>query len=501
MVDDISQFKFPILTPYPGQVELMQQLYQNLQHPSSKLCMVESPTGTGKTLSTLCSILAYLDSYYGLGNEKENKISEINEEEDFVKWLKTQESYHSQHKKAKIAIENSQIHQKARKRILLGKNGIEPEEIGEDERCRIQKIFICSRTHSQLSQILKEFNRTDFKRNYSISVCGSRSQFCINSDLKNCKSDLELSERCKEAVKFSRCGHFNQENIEKSKFEILNSLDDIEDLMKSEKNAKFSPCPFYSLNRAAEESDVVLMTYSHLFMNLVNFEQGIVIIDESHNIEDALAGLFSNSLNRAYLQEIISSLDSYWKKFGNKMKESSILILKKFKILSFKVLALLNSYKSKNSTILQAAEFASSIDFDLKTALDIVCEAVDSKLLQKLHSFGDFTNKNIFQIQTFFSNLLNYHSLGVLAISESSLSFHLLDFKELLHKIVSKSKLTILMAGTLTPFDATLSCLKSDFNSTLLSYGHVIDKKRAFISALSSFVITEKTKSHHLVLK
>jgi regulator of telomere elongation helicase 1 len=52
------EFPFP---PYPQQEDLMSTLISGLQKQQNAL--LESPTGTGKTLCLLCSILAWKKSY------------------------------------------------------------------------------------------------------------------------------------------------------------------------------------------------------------------------------------------------------------------------------------------------------------------------------------------------------------------------------------------------------------------------------------------------------
>ncbi|KAG5651045.1 hypothetical protein H0H81_010079 [Sphagnurus paluster] len=49
---------FPFKPPYEIQVELMRHLYTSIEQ--KKVTVVESPTGTGKTLSLLCSSLTWL---------------------------------------------------------------------------------------------------------------------------------------------------------------------------------------------------------------------------------------------------------------------------------------------------------------------------------------------------------------------------------------------------------------------------------------------------------
>ena len=53
-----SLFGFPYPEPYSVQVDLMESLTQFLKSSESKVGLFESPTGTGKSLSLLCALLA-----------------------------------------------------------------------------------------------------------------------------------------------------------------------------------------------------------------------------------------------------------------------------------------------------------------------------------------------------------------------------------------------------------------------------------------------------------
>ena len=58
MPDSTNRFHHPF-QPYDIQVQLMQFVYDALDS-NKKVCIVESPTGTGKTLSLICSTVTWL---------------------------------------------------------------------------------------------------------------------------------------------------------------------------------------------------------------------------------------------------------------------------------------------------------------------------------------------------------------------------------------------------------------------------------------------------------
>lgn len=62
----------------------------------------------------------------------------------------------------------------------------EEDQSDEEEDKEKLKVYFCSRTHSQLSQFIKELRKTVFPNEMKIVCLGSRKNFCINEGLVNC---------------------------------------------------------------------------------------------------------------------------------------------------------------------------------------------------------------------------------------------------------------------------------------------------------------------------
>lgn len=56
----------------------------------------------------------------------------------------------------------------------------EGNESSDEEEEADFKIYFCSRTHSQLSQFVKELRKTAFASDLKVACLGSRKNFCIN---------------------------------------------------------------------------------------------------------------------------------------------------------------------------------------------------------------------------------------------------------------------------------------------------------------------------------
>ncbi|KAF7297812.1 Chl1 helicase [Mycena kentingensis (nom. inval.)] len=207
---------FPFATPYPIQVNLMKHLYSAIEH--RKVTIVESPTGTGKTLSLLCSSLTWLADERNrarkgvldeLGTEteagrdwvlaqtRERRARELEDEEREYEERLTQA-------RKREATMKKRAQARVNKRPKLDEHASEedpddaflPDEDPEDNISpavralmkqmekgtsnRVQeqeptctKIYYASRTHSQLSQILPELKRLKLSPLKITSVCDS----------------------------------------------------------------------------------------------------------------------------------------------------------------------------------------------------------------------------------------------------------------------------------------------------------------------------------------
>ena len=118
LADTDVYFPFP---PYDIQADYMKKVIQACS--SSSNALLESPTGTGKTLSLLCGSLA---------------------------WLRRERS--------KIA------------KLYGFDEPVPPEDVPQ--------IIYCSRTHSQLSQVQKELKNTAFEPR--VALIASRDHLCVN---------------------------------------------------------------------------------------------------------------------------------------------------------------------------------------------------------------------------------------------------------------------------------------------------------------------------------
>ncbi|KAI4329268.1 hypothetical protein L6164_021552 [Bauhinia variegata] len=255
---------------YDCQLVYMEKVIQSLEQKCNAL--LESPTGTGKTLCLLCATLAWRKSLGSFSTGKAVKVS--------------------QNSAGKGDVSTSQ-----------------PEDTG------LPTIVYTSRTHSQIRQVIQELKRTSYRP--KMIVLGSREQLCIHdrvSLLQGRTQNNVCRILCRRRGK-DHCNH-NQKvpGYLENNAHLGDEPIDIEDLVNVGK--RFGPCPYYLSKHLLKFADIVFAPYNYLIdrgyrdsLNL-NWSSSILIFDEAHNLESICADAASFDLPSWLLTACISEAKS-----------------------------------------------------------------------------------------------------------------------------------------------------------------------------------------------
>jgi chromosome transmission fidelity protein 1 len=111
----------------------------------------------------------------------------------------------------------------------------------------------------------------------------------------------------------------------------LATLPDIEDLYGL--GTTFQVCPYYAVRTAIPAAEVITLPYPLLLQQSarealgIKIEGNIVIIDEAHNIMDAIANVYASEICLSHLSRARPLLEVYVKKFGKKLKgENRVMV-------------------------------------------------------------------------------------------------------------------------------------------------------------------------------
>ncbi|CAF3501536.1 unnamed protein product [Rotaria socialis] len=243
-------------TPYPCQIAMLARIIKALQQ--SKNCLLESPTGTGKTLTLLCASLAW----------QQKEIEQFRMSTPFI--------------------ENKD-------------NATE----AQTKPTPVSRIFYCTRTHKQLEQIAKQLNNTVYKDKIRMTLLSSRDNYCIhpiiskgpNKSHECAKITRHNHDRSVTQGVNSECGYYERlrgkvaNDFLRPFAKPLPRVFDIEQFNDHCQNSH-GVCPYYTSRLLINDVQLILCPYNYLIdprvrnSMQVSITNAIIIIDEAHNIED-----------------------------------------------------------------------------------------------------------------------------------------------------------------------------------------------------------------------
>ncbi|KAM5245935.1 regulator of telomere elongation helicase 1 [Ctenodactylus gundi] len=239
--------------PYPCQQQYMAKVLECLQKKVNGI--LESPTGTGKTLCLLCATLAWRD-----------------------------------HLRDTICAHK--IAQRVQGELFLGQAlsswGNDASYGDPTDGCLdIPRIIYASRTHSQLTQVIGELRHTAYRP--KVCVLGSREQLCIHPEVKKQESNHMQIHLCRKKVASRSCYFYNNVEEKSLEQELATPILDIEDLVKN--GSKHKVCPYYLSRNLKQQADIIFMPYNYLLdaksrrAHNIDLKGTVVIFDEAHNVE------------------------------------------------------------------------------------------------------------------------------------------------------------------------------------------------------------------------
>lgn len=166
----------------------------------------------------------------------------------------------------------------------------------------------------------------------------SRQRLCINPSVSKLGTLAAINDKCSELQQSksgSKCqyvpGADNLGQTHQFRDNTLATLPDIEDLFELGK--ELSICPYYASRTAVPGAEIITLPYPLLLQKTardalgINLEGNVVIVDEAHNIMDAVANVYASEINLSELKRGRQMLGVYVKKFGKKLKgENRVMV-------------------------------------------------------------------------------------------------------------------------------------------------------------------------------
>nr|GFA47510.1 regulator of telomere elongation helicase 1 isoform X1 [Tanacetum cinerariifolium] len=234
--------------------------------------LLESPTGTGKTLCLLCATLAWRKSLGPFSNG-----------------------------------------------MSASKQSEDPSSQGESGKP--PTIVYTSRTHSQIRQLIHFTALTCYTylllMQTKMVVLGSREQLCIHPEVSTMHGKAQNNAcqfLCQKRTK-QHCTHYPRvAEFVKSNPGLGDEPIDIEDLVNLGKTC--GPCPYYVSRELHKVVDILFAPYNYLIdpgnrkSLTIQWADSILIFDEAHNLESICADAASFDLHSSLLTSCITEAEN-----------------------------------------------------------------------------------------------------------------------------------------------------------------------------------------------
>lgn len=288
---------------YQCQLNYMQKVLYSLKH--KKHALLESPTGTGKTLCLLASTLAFQKHFLASHGSQKRRV----ENGSSAGVIKSEGG----------SIELVGIPPRA----ASAETGREP-----NVETLTPRIIYSSRTHSQLSQVMRELKSSGISEGFTIelfdseaekpaskkrpalkggnklfkaTILGSRDQLCVHPRISRFRGNT-LIKNCRKITKEGKCKYHNnlkQANISGVAADIQD-IEDLKSIASSSDSGYF--CPFYATREIENVCNVVLLPYNYLLDSItrqnlkIDLTNTVLILDEAHNVESVSEEAYSFDL-------------------------------------------------------------------------------------------------------------------------------------------------------------------------------------------------------------
>ncbi|XP_039302486.1 ATP-dependent DNA helicase DDX11 isoform X2 [Solenopsis invicta] len=314
---------------------------------------------------------------------------------------------------------NSDICDDIEKDLIL-EDGLSNSESSEEENAdeplfKNTKIFFCSRTHSQLTQFVHELKKSPYSQDISVVPLSSRQNYCINKSVKRLKHINLINEICLQLQR-KKTTVKKEKGLKKSKTtrgcpfipgdqkllmaEILSNIQDVEEIM--ERGQENNTCPYYSSRKSVQNGQLILVPYNSILHKNTRTSLGIdlkgnvLIIDEAHNLLDAIEGMHSSLITGRNLLHCYSQLSQYQKRFESLFSAKSVMYLGQLSFCLKKLLTLFGATTRSHPNdkidkitpkLYKIEEFEVLTEIDTVNIFKLLEFVKTSKLIHKLQGF------------------------------------------------------------------------------------------------------------------
>lgn len=357
----------------------------------------------------------------------------------------------------------------------------------------------------------------------------SRQKLCVNPSVSKLGSLAAINDKCSELQKpkaKDRCAFVpNADNLTQThqfRDEALATLPDIEDLHELGKRHRV--CPYYAARTAIPSAEVITLPYPLLLNETardalgIKLEGNVVIVDEAHNIMDAVASVHAAEIRLSELKRARQMLGVYFKRFGKKLKgENRIMVAQVVKVIDGLTEWLTAALAAKSEHgIVDPNALMKIKGVDQLNLFKLIKYIHESKLAFKVESYASHVEEEdaaagtskpsssspvLHALSSFIAALTNPSDEGRIFYERQStttappsatdikLSYLLLSPTHAFSSIATSARAVILAGGTMSPFEDYKTHLFPYLppkKITTLSCGHVIPAANLCVWPLAS---------------
>lgn len=470
------------LKPYTIQINFVKALYKCIEE--KKIGIFESPTGTGKSQSLLCGSLTWLKDHmspFQNNNSEPNWIKEFKkrQESNLLSQVK---------KKQKISTLDTENHNHTISSLISQIDRVDYGDSSTIDHPQF-KIYYCSRTHSQLTQVIHELAKTKHSNWARVIPLSSRKQTCINKDIiKQSNGSLtKLNDACIDMQ--SSCEFYykrldkscDQDELTWQSFTRDSNILDIEDIVNLGKQS--SICPYYASRDLQSNCHLVTLPYPLILqqstreaLGITDLSSSIVIFDEAHNLIDCIQNLFSVKLTRFQVNMALDQLNLYLSKYSSRISGSTTIHIQQLVMICNKYIKYFNTI-SKQS--LYPNELLHKLELDNMNIFQLDSFVRQNRIAYKI--LGDCEDVPLLALLDFCIALAYSGKDGLITIDiqddgSITLCYILLHCASRFIEIVEQSHCVILAGGTMAPINSFLFQLFDKLDDRLMHFScsHVI---------------------------
>ncbi|XP_046624833.1 ATP-dependent DNA helicase DDX11 [Neodiprion virginianus] len=287
----------------------------------------------------------------------------------------------------------------------------------ESDRYESTKIYFCSRTHTQLSQFIGELKRSPYTDSVRLIPLASRLSYCINDSVKKLKHLSLVNERCLQLQR-KKMTSKDERNVKKSKIttncpflpgnqeslktQILGGIKDVEDIVQIAR--ELETCAYYSSRNTIEDGHVIVVPYNSILHKStrsslgINLKGNVLIIDEAHNLLDAIERMHSTEVNGRNLLHSFNQLTEYQNRFESRLSAKNLLLVSQLSFCLKKLIKFLggtsksdpeDEVAEKVSRLYTLVEFEVLAEIDTINLFQLMDFVKNSKLIYKLQNYID----------------------------------------------------------------------------------------------------------------